>query len=99
VVSFVARGFRSGAARALPALFGSFKRCAGMKSLKHVVILGEAGLTTSALNLLGRADVRVTVLDWYGNVTGTYEPAGSPSAGAVSEVVPFSRTVWRLSYA
>jgi len=59
------------------------KRRVPVKSLKHVVILGEAGLTTSALNLLGRADVRVTVLDWYGNVTGTYEPAGSPSAGAV----------------
>ena len=59
------------------------KRRVPVKTLKQVVILGEAGLTTSALNLLGRSDVRVTVLDWHGNVTGSYEPMGSPAAGRV----------------
>lgn len=59
------------------------KRRVPVKTLRQVVILGEAGLTTSVLNLLGRAGVRMTVLDWHGNVTGTYEPAGSPAAGRV----------------
>ena len=59
------------------------KRRVPVKTLRQVVILGEAGLTTSVLNLLGRAGVRVTVLDWHGNVTGSYEPAGSPAAGRV----------------
>lgn len=59
------------------------KRRVPVKTLRQVVILGEAGLTTSVLNLLGRSDVRVTVLDWHGNVTGSYEPAGSPAAGRV----------------
>ena len=47
------------------------------------MIAGEAGLATSLLGLLGRSNVRVTVLDWYGNVSGTFEPFGAPSAGAV----------------
>jgi CRISPR-associated protein Cas1 len=59
------------------------KRRVPVKTLRQVVILGEAGLTTSVLNLLGHSDVRVTVLDWHGNVTGSYEPAGSPAAGRV----------------
>src|SRR5206468_2142913 len=59
------------------------KRRVPVKTLRQVVILGEAGLTTSVLNLLGRAGVRVTVLDWHGNVTGSYEPAGSPAAGRI----------------
>lgn len=59
------------------------KRRVPVKTLKQVVLLGESGLTTSVLNLLGRADVRVSVLDWYGNVSGSFEPAGSPSAGCV----------------
>ena len=61
----------------------SGKRRVPVKTLRQVVILGEAGLTTSVLNLLGRAGVRVTVLEWHGNVTGSYEPAGSPAAGRV----------------
>ena len=62
---------------------GHPKRRFPVNSLRHIVIAGEAGLTTSLLGLLGRSKVRVTVLDWYGNVSGTFEPFGAPSAGAV----------------
>jgi CRISPR-associated protein Cas1 len=62
---------------------GCPKRRFPINTLRHIIIAGEAGLTTSLLGLLGRNDVRVTVLDWYGNVTGTFEPFGAPSAGAV----------------
>lgn len=51
--------------------------------LGHVVLAGEAGLTSALLSLFGRSGVRVTVLDWYGNVAGAFEPRGSPSAGRV----------------
>ncbi len=59
------------------------KRRIPVETLRHVVVTGESGLTTSLLALLGRNDVRVTVLDWYGNVAGSFEPMGSPASGAV----------------
>ncbi len=59
------------------------KRRFPIHTLRHIVIAGEAGLTTSLLGLLGRSDVRITILDWHGNVTGTFEPFGAPSAGAI----------------
>lgn len=59
------------------------KRRIPIAGLQHVIVAGEAGMTTSLLNLLGRAGVRVSILDWYGNVTGTFEPAGSPSSGRI----------------
>jgi CRISPR-associated protein Cas1 len=62
---------------------GAPKRRFPVNTLRHVVITGEAGLTTSLLGLLGRGDVRVTVLDWHGNVTGSFEPFGAPAAGVV----------------
>lgn len=52
-------------------------------ALRHVVMAGEARLTTALINLMARADVRLTVLDHHGNVTGSFEPAGSPASGAV----------------
>jgi CRISPR-associated protein Cas1 len=51
--------------------------------LRHVVLAGEAGLTSALLGLFGRSGVRVTVLDWYGNFAGAFEPRGAPSAGRV----------------
>lgn len=51
--------------------------------LKHVIIAGEAGLTTALLTLFGQSEVRVTVLDWHGNVSGCFEPNGSPASGRV----------------
>lgn len=59
------------------------KRRIPIEGLKHIVIAGEAGLTTALIGLFGRTGVRVTVLDWYGNVSGCFEPAGSPAAGKV----------------
>ena len=59
------------------------KRRIPISSLRHIVIAGEAGLTTRLLTLLGRNNVRVTVLDWYGNVVGSFEPTRSPAAGRV----------------
>lgn len=54
-----------------------------IEGLRHVVIAGEANLTTAVLGLCGRSGVRVTILDWHGNVTGSFEPKGSPSSGKV----------------
>ena len=59
------------------------KRRIPVSGLRHVVVTGEAGLTTRLLNLFGKSGVRVTVLDWYGNVSGTFEPVRSPAAGRV----------------
>lgn len=60
---------------------GGVKRRFPVHSLRHVIIAGEARLTTAVLVLLARADVRVTVLDWHGNAAGFFESASSPSAG------------------
>lgn len=59
------------------------KRRIPIEMLRHVVLAGDCGLTTPILSLMGRNDLRVTVLDWYGNVTGTFEPLGKPSAAVV----------------
>ena len=62
---------------------GAPKRRVPVEGLKHIVLAGEAGLTSSLLALLGRSGVRVSVLDWYGNVVGTFSPLGDPRAGRV----------------
>ena len=54
-----------------------------IEGLRHVIVAGEAQLTTAILGLCGRNGVRVTILDWYGNVAGTFEPKGSPAAGKI----------------
>ena len=59
------------------------KRRIPIEGLRHVIIAGEAGLTTALLTLLGRSGVRVTVLDWNGNVAGSFDPVGQPKAGRV----------------
>ena len=59
------------------------KRRVPVKGLKQLVIAGEAGLTTALLGLLSREQVRVVVLDWNGNVSGSFEPAGHPRSGKV----------------
>jgi len=52
-------------------------------ALRHVVITGEARLTTAILTLIARADIRLTVLDYYGNAAGAFEPINSPASGTV----------------
>lgn len=59
------------------------RRRAPIEGLKHVIVAGEAQLTTAVLALCGRNGVRVTILDWHGNVVGAFEPKGSPAAGRV----------------
>jgi len=54
-----------------------------VQALRHVVVAGEARLTTAVLALLGRANVRLTVLDYYGNTAGTFECLHAPASGAV----------------
>ncbi len=54
-----------------------------IEGLRHIVLTGESGLTTSLLALCGRRSVRVTVLDWNGNAAGSFEPVGAPAAGRV----------------
>ncbi len=62
---------------------GARKKRVPIDGLKHIVLAGEAGLTSSLLALLGRSGVRITVLDWYGNVVGIFNPLGDPRAGRV----------------
>lgn len=62
---------------------GQRKRRIPIEGLRHVVVAGEAQLTTAVLGLCGRGGVRVTVLDWHGNVAGCFEPVGSPASGRV----------------
>lgn len=52
-------------------------------ALRHVVVAGEARLTTAVLTLLARSDIRLTVLDHYGNAAGTFESVNSPASGTV----------------
>ncbi len=52
-------------------------------ALRHVVLAGEAQLTTAVLVLLARTGVRLTVLDYYGNAAGSFESVGSPASGTV----------------
>ncbi len=54
-----------------------------VESVRHIVLLGEAQLTSAVLSLCGRAGVRITVLDWFGNVTGSFEPFDGVRSGAV----------------
>lgn len=59
------------------------KRRVPVKGLRQVVLAGEAGLTSALLTLFAREEVRVVVLDWHGNVSGSFEPAGHPRSGKV----------------
>lgn len=52
-----------------------------IEGLAHIIVAGEAHLTTAVLGLCGRNGVRVTMLDWNGNVTGSFEPRGAPASG------------------
>lgn len=54
-----------------------------VQSLRHVVIAGEARLTTAVLILLARSGVRLTILDHYGNTSGAFESVGNPASGTV----------------
>ena len=62
------------------------KRRVPIKGLGQVVLAGEAGLTTSVIGLLGRNGVRITVLDWHGNVVGILraEPQSAQRARAAA---------------
>lgn len=59
------------------------RRRVPIEGLSHVIVAGEAQLTTAVLGLCGRNGVRMTMLDWHGNVTGTFEPRGGPASGRV----------------
>jgi CRISPR-associated protein Cas1 len=61
----------------------STRRRVPIEGLRHVIVAGEAQLTTAVLVLCGRSGVRVTILDWHGNVTGSFEPRGASSSGKV----------------
>ena len=52
-------------------------------AFRHVVVAGEARLTTAVLTLLARSDIRLTVLDHYGNAAGAFESITSPASGTV----------------
>jgi len=54
-----------------------------VQALRHVVVAGEAKLTTAVLILLARTGVRLTILDHYGNASGAFESVGSPASGTV----------------
>ncbi|MBK1717847.1 CRISPR-associated endonuclease Cas1 [Thiocystis violacea] len=54
-----------------------------VESLKHIIAAHDVRFNGALLGLLKKHDVRVTVLDYYGHVTCTVEPAGEPSSGAV----------------
>lgn len=62
---------------------GRPKRRFPVETLRHIVIAGEVRLTTALLTLIGHSDIRLTVLDYYGNVAGAFEPQNSPASGAV----------------
>jgi CRISPR-associated protein Cas1 len=62
---------------------GSPRRRFPVHALRHVVVAGEARLTTAVLTLIGRSDIRLTILDHYGNAAGAFEPIGSPASGTV----------------
>ena len=62
------------------------RRRVPIKGLGQVVLAGEAGLTTSVIGLLGRNGVRITVLDWHGNVVGAFEPSRNPRSGRVRQL-------------
>ncbi len=57
-----------------------------IRGLGQVVLAGEAGLTTAVIGLLGKNGVRITVLDWYGNVTGSFEPSHRPRSGRIRQL-------------
>lgn len=54
-----------------------------VESLKHLIATHDVRLNGALLNLFKQHDVRMTVLDYYGHVACTIEPAGLPTSGAV----------------
>ena len=62
---------------------GSPPRRFPVHALHHVVVAGEARLTTAVLILLARSDIRLTVLDHYGNAAGAFESVSAPASGTV----------------
>jgi CRISPR-associated protein Cas1 len=77
------------------------RRRVPIEGLSHIIVAGEAQLTTAVLGLCGRSGVRVTMLDWNGNVTGTFEPRGAPSSGKVRvmQAAAVTDPVRRLGFA
>lgn len=75
--------FREDATLVVAAHGSHQRRRIPIEGLSHVIVAGEARFTTAVLGLCGRNGVRVTMLDWYGNVTGTFEPRGAPASGRV----------------
>ena len=62
------------------------KRRVPIRGLGQVILAGEAELTTSLVGLLGQNSVRITVLDWFGNVVGSFEPSSNPRSGRVRQL-------------
>lgn len=54
-----------------------------VQSLKHLIATHDVRLNGALLNLFKQHDVRITVLDYYGHVACTIDPAGLPTSGAV----------------
>jgi len=54
-----------------------------VESLKHLIATHDVRLNGALLNLFKQHNVRITVLDYYGHVACTIEPAGLPTSGAV----------------
>jgi CRISPR-associated protein Cas1 len=54
-----------------------------VESLKHIIVAGTSQFNSELLTFLGKRDVRVSFLDYYGNFAGSLEAARPHASGAV----------------
>lgn len=54
-----------------------------VESLRNVVVLGATRMNSEVASFLGKNDVRLSFLDYYGNFSGSLEPARHHHSGAV----------------
>lgn len=59
------------------------RRAFPVEALSHVVVPTSCRITTDALALMARADVRVSLINYYGEFCGSVEPAWSHASGEV----------------
>jgi len=54
-----------------------------VESLQHIIVVGEVNFNTDLVTFLGKKGVRMSFLDYYGNFSGSIEPANQNSSGSV----------------
>lgn len=62
---------------------GGVTRSLPVEKIAHVILMAESECNTRLLSLCGRHNVRISVFDYYGHCTGSFEPKDRNPSGQV----------------